>query len=110
MSDIRDPYRVVMARTGQTFHQVRKAAHADGSAHQRVRRTDGRECRGSWRDRPMLIEQVKALRAAGWTVRAVAAHLDLSTSTVLRYSEPDAGSAFYRRRHEARTNAGRPSR
>ena len=35
---------------------------------------------------------------------------DLSTSTVLRYSEPDAGSAYYRRRHEARTNAKRPLR
>jgi DNA-binding NarL/FixJ family response regulator len=90
----REGYRVIAERTGKTYHQVREAALADGSAHSRVRRTDGKETPGSTRGRPERIRKVHELRAAGATIRGIAAELGCSTYTVSRDLEPDHGEAF----------------
>lgn len=96
----REGYRTIAGATGKTYHQVREAAIADGSAHLRVRRSDGKETPGSVRDRPERIRKVHELRAAGVTIRGIAAELGCSTYTVSRDLEPDHGKAFRRRRRK----------
>src|ERR1700757_329441 len=101
-SEYREGYRMIAERTGRTYHQVREAAIANGSAHLRVRRTDGKETPGSTRGRPERIRKVRELRAAGATIRGIAAELGCSTYTVSRDLEPDHGKAFRRARRRRR--------
>jgi hypothetical protein len=90
----REGYRVIAERTGKTYHTVRSAALADGSAHLRVRRSDGKETPGSTRGRPERIRKFHELRAAGATIRGIAAELGCSTYTVIRDLELDHGKHF----------------
>ena len=101
----RDGYRVIAERENKTYHQVRKEAIANGTDRLRVRRTDGCECPGSNADRHLRAEQVRQLRSAGATIRAIARQLGCSTYTVQRDLEPDGGKAFRRgRRRRGRHN------
>jgi orotate phosphoribosyltransferase-like protein len=52
------------------------------------------------RDRPERIRRARELRAAGWTIRALASELNCSTYTIQRDLEPDAGLEFRRRRRQ----------
>jgi DNA-binding NarL/FixJ family response regulator len=96
----REGYRTIAERTGRTYHGVRSEALESGAAHWRVRRTDGKETPGSTRDRPERIRKVHELRAAGVTIRGIAAELGCSTYTVSRDLEPDHGKEFRRRRRK----------
>jgi AraC-like DNA-binding protein len=102
LAPTREGYRNIAERTGKTYQQVRAAALADGWAHRRVRRTDGKETPGSMRDRPERIRRVHELRDPGATIRGIAAELGCSTYTVSRDLEPDHGKAFRRARRRRR--------
>jgi hypothetical protein len=94
----RRSYRSIAEAEGKTYEQVRREHIAAGTASMLVMAVDGRVFPGSYSGRFERARKAQALRATGWTIRAIAAELACSTYTTQRDLEMDWTKDFRRRR------------